>query len=74
AGDRRLMERSSEAEYLPVKCPESPVDDSLVTSFLSNIRRDEDEPPTFRDGLAAQLVIDAAVKSHETGSWVDVEC
>ncbi len=73
-GDRRLMERSTEAEYTPVEMPEPPCDDTIVTNFLHNIRRDEDEPPTFRDGLAAQLVIDAAVRSHETGSWVDVGC
>lgn len=73
-GDRRLMERSTEAEYTPVEMPEPPGDDTIVTAFLKNIRRDEEESPTFRDGLAAQLVIDAAVKSHETGGWVDVEC
>ena len=74
AGDRRLMERSSEAEYTPVGVSAPPGDDTIVTTFLNNIRQDEDEAPTFRDGLAAQLVIDAAVKSHETGRWVDVEC
>lgn len=73
AGNRRLMERSSEAEYTPVEDPEPPGDDTIVTTFLNNIRRDEDESPTFRDGLAAQLVIDAAVKSSETGRWVEVE-
>lgn len=73
-GDRRLTERSTEAEYRPVRMPEPPGDSTIVTTFLNNIRRNEDEPPTFRDGLAAQLVIDAAVRSHETGGWVDVEC
>lgn len=73
AGDRRLMERSSEEEYIPVESHEPCVDESIVTSFLNNIRRDEDEPPTFRDGLAAQLVIDAAVESNDAGRWVDVE-
>ena len=74
AGDRRLMERASEAEYAPVECPVPSVDESIVTSFLNNIRWDGEEPPTFRDGLAAQLVIDAAVRSHDTGGWVDVAC
>lgn len=73
-GDRRLTERSTEAEYKPVEMPEPPGEDTIVTTFLNNVRRDEDEPPTFRDGLAAQIVIDAAVKSHETGGWVEVEC
>ncbi len=73
-GDRRLTERSTEAEYKPVEMPEPPGDRTIVTSFLNNIRQDEDEPPTFRDGLAAQLVIDAAVESNDTGRWVDVEC
>lgn len=73
-GDQRLMERSSEAEYTPVEMSEPPGDGSIVSAFLNNIRRNEDEPPTFLDGLAAQLVIDAAVRSHETGGWVDVEC
>ena len=71
---KRLMERSSEAEYAPVECAVPPVDDSIVTSFLNNIRRDGDEPPTFLDGLAAQFVIDAAVDSHDRGRWVDVPC
>ena len=73
-GDRRLTERSTEAEYKPVEMPEPPGEDTIVTTFLNNVRRDEDEPPTFRDGLAAQLVMDAAVTSHEAGGWVDVEC
>lgn len=73
-GDRRLTERSTKAEYRPVEMPEPPGDGTITTTFLQNIRRDEDEPPTFRDGLAVQLVIDAAVKSHETGGWIDVEC
>lgn len=70
--DGRLRERASQAGYTPVGTPETPCDDSIVTTFLNNIRRDEDEAPTFRDGLAAQLVIDGAVRSHETGTWVDV--
>ena len=74
AGDRRLMERSTEEDYTPVEMAEPPGDGTIVTTFLNNIRRNEDEPPSFRDGLAAQLVIDAAVKSHETGGWADVEC
>lgn len=73
-GDRRLMERSTEAAYTPVEMPEPRGEDTIVTTFLNNVRQDEDEPPTFRDGLAAQLVIDAAVESNDTGRWVDVEC
>ena len=67
------MERGSEDEYRPVETAEPPVDDTVVTTFLNNIRRDEDEAPTFGDGLAAQLVIDAAVESNKTDRWVDVE-
>ena len=74
SGDRRLTERSSAAEYAPVEMPEPSGNDTIVTTFLNNIRRDEDEPPTFRDGLAAQLVIDAAVESNDSGRWVEVEC
>lgn len=70
--DGRLRERASQAGYTPVETPETPCDDTIVTTFLNNIRRDEDDSPTFRDGLAAQLVIDAAVESHETGRWVGV--
>ena len=71
-GERRLMERSKGAECTPVEMPEPPGDGTIVTTFLQNIRRDEDKAPTFRDGLEVQLVIDAAVRSHETGGWVDV--
>ncbi len=72
-GGGRLMERSSKAAYTPAEIPETPSDDTIVTTFLNNIRKNEAAAPTFRDGLAAQLVIDAAVQSHEKGRWVDVE-
>jgi len=72
-GGGHLMERASEDEYKPVAISATPRDDSIVTTFLNNIRSDEDEAPTFRDGLAAQLVIDAAVESDVTGRWVEVE-
>ncbi len=72
-GGGGLMERSSNAAYTPVEMPEITGDDTIVSTFLNNILRDEDEAPTFRDGLAAQLVIDAAVRSHEEGRWVHVE-
>lgn len=72
-GGGGLMERASHDEYMPVSVPATSRDDSIVTTFLNNIHRDEDESPTFRDGLAAQLVIDAAVESNDTGRWVEVK-
>jgi predicted dehydrogenase len=41
--------------------------------FVEAIRSGQDLAPTLRDGLRAQLVIDAAVRSGATGKWEEVE-
>ena len=41
--------------------------------FLSAIAEGESRWPTFQDGLEVSLVVDAARRSHESRSWVDVE-
>lgn len=45
---------------------------SMVTAFLSNIRQNTNDPPTFFDGLKAQAVMDAVVRSHEARQWMAV--
>ena len=40
--------------------------------FLEAIETGEARFPTFRDGLAVAEVIDAAIRSSNTGTWVDV--
>lgn len=53
--------------------------DPLVTfrydqawEFVSAIREQRPCSPSFHDGVQAQGVMDAAVRSAETGAWVDV--
>lgn len=38
--------------------------------FIDSILEDKPIQPSFYDGFKAQEVIDAALKSHETGQWV----
>lgn len=38
--------------------------------FIDSILENQSVSPTFYDGYQAQLVIDAAIKSHEEGQWV----
>lgn len=44
----------------------------LAWEFLSAIVEGRPASPSFVDGLNAQVVADAVLKSHETRSWVDV--
>jgi predicted dehydrogenase len=41
--------------------------------FVDAILESHQDVPTFRDGLQVQKVIAAAIKSHQTGCWVDVD-
>lgn len=40
--------------------------------FVDAILSDHQVAPSFEDGVAVQRVMDAALESHQTGSWVDV--
>ena len=40
--------------------------------FVGSIRDNKTIPPTFEDGLSVQKVMDAAIESGETGTWVSV--
>ncbi|MES0872252.1 Gfo/Idh/MocA family protein [Pseudovibrio sp. SCP19] len=40
--------------------------------FLEAIATGETKWPTFKDGLEVSKVVDAARRSHQSGSWVDV--
>lgn len=45
----------------------------LVKRFLDGIRRGESPSPTLEDGVRAQLVLDAVLRSLEGGGWQRVE-
>lgn len=40
--------------------------------FVDAILSDHQVAPSFEDGVAVQRVMDAALESHQSGSWVDV--
>ncbi|MGH2369708.1 MAG: Gfo/Idh/MocA family protein [Chloroflexota bacterium] len=44
----------------------------ILEPFVTAIRTGQDRPPTIRDGLLAQEVIDAAVRSADSGRWEQV--
>ena len=64
--------RHDEAQYTEAPVPDSITSGTMVTQFLANIRDDTNLPPTFYDGLRAQEVIDAVVRSTEERRWVEV--
>jgi predicted dehydrogenase len=45
----------------------------LVKRFLDGVRRGESPSPTLEDGVRAQLVLDAVLRSLEAGGWQRVE-
>jgi predicted dehydrogenase len=45
----------------------------LMWEFISAIVEQRDAVPSFRDGLNAQLVADAVLKSYEQRRWLDVQ-
>jgi predicted dehydrogenase len=45
----------------------------LVKRFLDGIRKGESPSPTLEDGVRAQLVLDAVLRSLQDGGWQRVE-
>jgi len=62
AGEGDLMEVTGKTTIAP-----------LVKRFLDGVRRGESPSPTLEDGLRAQLVLDAVLRSLEAGGWQRVE-
>ena len=46
--------------------------DAGARAFTSAIRRGQPATPSFEDGYQAQRVIDAAIRSHQSGGWENV--
>jgi predicted dehydrogenase len=70
----QLMRRlPGEEAYTAVSLPDDLPAESMVTRFLDNIRYGTDHPPTFLDGLRAQEIIDAAIRSNAQRRWVRVK-
>jgi myo-inositol 2-dehydrogenase/D-chiro-inositol 1-dehydrogenase len=44
-----------------------------VADFLAGLARGESVAPTFRDGLATDLVTDAVLRSARSGQWIKVK-
>ena len=62
AGEGDQMEVTGKATIAP-----------LVKRFLEGIRKGESPSPSFEDGVRAQLVLDAVLRSLEDGGWQWVE-
>ncbi len=62
AGEGDQMEVTGKATIAP-----------LVKRFLDGIRKGESPSPTLEDGVAAQLVLDAVLRSLKEGGWQRVE-
>lgn len=45
----------------------------LMWEFVTAITEGRDAVPSFRDGLAAQTVADAVIRSYESRTWLEVE-
>lgn len=46
---------------------------NALADFLKGLEAGEPARPTFRDGLATQLVLDAVLASAQSGAWTEVE-
>jgi len=46
---------------------------NALADFLQGLDADQPAQPTFREGLATQLALDAILASAKSGAWVDVE-
>jgi len=46
---------------------------NALADFLKGLESGEAAQPTFREGLATQMALDAVLKSAGTGAWVEVE-
>jgi myo-inositol 2-dehydrogenase/D-chiro-inositol 1-dehydrogenase len=44
-----------------------------IADFLKNLEAGTAIGPTFRDALKTEQVVDAVLRSAQTGSWVDCE-
>ncbi|MGH7317932.1 MAG: Gfo/Idh/MocA family protein, partial [Candidatus Rokuibacteriota bacterium] len=62
AGEGDQMEVTGKATIAP-----------LVKRFLDGIRKGESPSPSLEDGVRAQLVLDAVLRSLEQGGWQRVE-
>ena len=45
----------------------------MAGTFVDAIREGKAASPSFRDGLRAQVVMDAIRRSHEERAWIEVE-
>lgn len=70
--DQLLCRKAGETDYSSVTIPDTYSEESMVTPFLNNIRQNKNEPPTFYDGMKAQVLMDAVVQSDRDRCWVDV--
>jgi predicted dehydrogenase len=71
-GDKLLGRRSGQGEYDEFPVPKAVAQATIVSQFLANIVDDTDLPPTFCDGVRAQAVIEAVIRSAERRCWVQV--
>jgi predicted dehydrogenase len=69
------------AEFLsPAGSPRNPSDGvpatvfryDLVWEFIDAIVTGRDAVPSFYDGLRAQVIADAVLKSHEQKQWIEI--
>jgi predicted dehydrogenase len=56
------------AQWTEVFCKQSVADRQFIDAILDDLPVE----PSFYDGLQAQRVIDAAIRSHEQGMWVSL--
>jgi len=77
--DLRTIELPGEFRVYPCSPRDPNQGDPLVTfrydqavEFIDAITNNRPASPSFRDGAAAQAVMDAAVRSNENRSWVEV--
>lgn len=80
-GYARLYHPNHQWEELPSDRPPAGQDHAtflaqgtarILHTFLQAIEQQADLPPTFRDGLRCQAVLDAAIRSSHTHAWENI--
>jgi predicted dehydrogenase len=70
--DKLLGKRKGEQDYAKIEVPDDSPAATMVTPFIANVRDGTDLPPTFYDGMKAQEVLDAVIRSAQERCWISL--
>jgi predicted dehydrogenase len=72
SGDKLYGKRNGGAKLEPISLPRSAAAPPFVSHFVASVRDDVERSPSFYDGLKAQEVIEAVLRSAEQQRWMSL--